>query len=139
MHYPAADRNAEVIAEVLKDVLPKTGGVLEIASGTGQHITRFAQRFEALWWQPSDPSPPARASIDAYRDEAKLNNLRPAIDLDVTADWPPVKATCIYCANMIHISPWAATEGLMRGASTLHRDGQGKMTYGPYNVDGKFT
>src|SRR5688572_24889801 len=117
----AAQRNREPIAEVLATVLPEAGRVLEIASGSGEHVEHFAQRFPKLTFTPSDPSADARASVDAMRDELRLANVEPARALDVIApDWPHAAGgpfDVVYCANMIHIAPEDATPGLVNGAA----------------------
>lgn len=134
-HAPAALRNREPIAEVLARELPSSGAVLEIASGTGEHAVFFAQSFPALRWQPTDPSPEALASIAAYRDEYAGDNLAAPLLLDAAApaDWPVTAADAILCINMVHISPWEATEGLFEGASRLLALSKGPLIlYGPY-------
>lgn len=137
---PAADRNREPILAVLRDVLPKAGVVLEIASGTGQHVAFFAAELPGLTFQPSDVDPVALASIVAYVDEAGLANLRPPLCLDVTdEDWGVARVDALICTNMIHISPWTATEGLFRGAGHLLPAGAPLVTYGPYRFHGAFT
>jgi len=134
---PHVARNAEPIAEVLEGVLPGRGLALEIASGTGEHILHFARAFPDLIWQPSDPDPGAIRSIDAWRREAGLPNLLPPILLDARAgDWPVAAAGAILCINMIHISPWAATCGLMRGAGRLLAPGAPLFLYGAYRQAG---
>ena len=117
---PHVARNAEPIAAVLRDVLPGHGLVLEVASGTGEHGVHFARAFPKLLWQPSDPEPAALRSIEAWRAEAGLFNLLPAVSLDArAAEWPVSNADAIVAINMVHISPWSATTGLMRGAGRL--------------------
>jgi SAM-dependent methyltransferase len=134
---PHVARNAAPIAEVLRGVLPGRGLVLEIASGSGEHALHFASEFPALLFQPSDPDPAALRSIDAWRADAGLFNLLPALALDVrAADWPVAAADAILCINMIHISPWPATEGLMRGAGRLLAPGAPLYLYGPYRQVG---
>jgi hypothetical protein len=114
--------------------------VLEIASGAGQHAVYFAERLPEQLWQPTDPDPEALASIEAWRSEAKLSNVRPPIRLDVTADdWGPITPDAIVCINMIHIAPWAACEGLMRGAGRLLALGAPLYLYGPFRFKGGFT
>ena len=126
-------RNREVIAEVLARELPKSGTVLEVASGSGEHALYFAERFPDLNWQPSDPDPEALASIEAYRAEAKLDNLLSPMKLDASSpDWPISEADAIFCANMIHISPWVAAEGLFKGAMRTLESGASLILYGPY-------
>jgi len=126
-------RNAEPIAEILASFLPVRGLVLEIASGTGEHAVHFARTFPRLLWQPSDPDPAALRSIDAWRGEAELFNLLPAVSLDTrAAEWPVAEADAILAINMVHISPWAATVGLMRGAGRLLAPGAPLYLYGAY-------
>ena len=134
---PAAARNAAPIVEVLRAVLPERGLVLEIASGSGEHAVHFAREFPGLLFQPSDPEPAALRSIDAWRVEAGLFNLLPAMAIDVrAASWPVEAADAILCINMIHISPWAATSGLMRGGARLLASGAPLYLYGPYRQAG---
>jgi SAM-dependent methyltransferase len=134
---PHVARNAEPIAEVLKDVLPARGLVLEVASGTGEHVLHFARAFPKLLWQPSDPEPAALRSIEAWRAQSGLFNLLPPVSLDArAAEWPVAEADAILCINMIHISPWAATEGLMRGAGRLLGPGAPLYLYGAYRQAG---
>lgn len=134
---PHVARNAGPIADVLRDVLPARGLVLEVASGTGEHVLHFAREFPKLLWQPSDPEPAALRSIEAWRAEAGLFNLLPAVSLDArAADWPVVEADAVLAINMIHISPWAATLGLMRGAGRLLRHGAPLYLYGAYRQAG---
>lgn len=136
-HAPAAERNREPIAAVLREELPAAGIVLEVASGTGEHSAFFAGLFPALRWQPSDPDPDALASIGAWRDEAGLDNLLAPIRLDAAAEaWPVAAADAILCVNMVHISPWEATVGLMRGAGRLLEAGAPLILYGPYRRSG---
>lgn len=129
---PAAARNVEPIGDVLADWLPSTGTVLEIASGTGEHALAFARRFPNLAWQPSDPDPQALASIEAWRMDGPSNFL-PARKLDVCeADWAVGEADAILCINMVHISPWEASLGLLDGAAKLLRAGGSLILYGPW-------
>lgn len=132
-HAPATQRNREPILAVLREVLPVQGLVLEVASGSGEHAVHFAAAFPNLSFQPSDPDPAALASIDAWAGDSALPNLRPAIRLDATASrWPITEADAILCINMIHISPWAAAEGLIRQAAQLLPVGAPLYLYGPY-------
>lgn len=136
-HAPATERNREAIAAVLRGVLPERGLVLEVASGTGEHSAFFAGLFPALLWQPSDPDPDAVASIRAWREEAKAANLLGPLNLDAAAEtWPVASADAILCFNMVHISPWTATAGLMRGAGRLLGVGAPLILYGPYRRAG---
>ncbi|MFA7603288.1 MAG: DUF938 domain-containing protein [Novosphingobium sp.] len=130
---PATLRNRAPILDVLRTVLPERGLVLEIASGSGEHAIHFARGTPVLRWQPSDPSPDARASIAAWAEAERLANVLPPLDLDAAADvWPIARADAVVCINMIHISPWEATEGLMRGTGRLLAPGQPLYLYGPY-------
>ncbi|WP_176590219.1 DUF938 domain-containing protein [Sphingobium sp. EM0848] len=135
-HAPATERNRDAIVAVLREELPQSGLMLEVASGSGEHAIHFAAAFPDLDWQPSDPDPVALASIAAWREEAGLSNLRPPVRLDAAAPWPAERADAILCINMVHISPWAATLGLLRGAGAcLSPDGL-LYLYGPYVREG---
>jgi SAM-dependent methyltransferase len=130
---PHVARNAAPIIEVLRGVLPPTGLVLEIASGSGEHALHFARAFPELRFQPSDPDDTALASIHAWRAAEAVTNLLPPIQLDAAADkWPIDDADALICINMVHISPWAATEGLVRHAGLLLTAGAPLFLYGPY-------
>uniref|UniRef100_UPI0035C96DAC DUF938 domain-containing protein n=1 Tax=uncultured Sphingomonas sp. TaxID=158754 RepID=UPI0035C96DAC len=130
-HAPATVRNRMAIADVLRDVLPRSGTVLEIASGSGEHAAYFAGEFPALDWQPSDPDAAARGSIAAWCDG--IENVRPPLDLDAAAPcWPVDRADAILCVNMVHISPWDATLGLMAGAARVLAAGAPLILYGPF-------
>ena len=134
---PATSRNRDAIADVLRRILPPSGEVLEIASGTGEHILYFAGLFPDLSWQPSDPDESALVSIEAWRSEAKLANLQPPLELDaVASDWPVDGVGAIICINMIHIAPWEAAIGLMKGAGKLLPPGGLLYLYGPYREEG---
>ena len=134
---PAAQRNRAPIADVLAQELWHCGRVLEIASGTGEHVVHFAARFADLEWHPSDPDPQARASIAEYCASAQLDNIAPPVALDAaSAQWPLDAADGIVCINMVHISPWEATEGLFAGAARLLPPQDGPLIlYGPYLED----
>lgn len=134
---PHVARNAAPIADVLRAVLPARGLVLEVASGSGEHALHFAREFPKLLWQPSDPEPAALRSIEAWRVEAGLFNLLPAVPLDArAADWPVPLADAVIAINMIHISPWAATRGLLRGAGKLLETGAPLYLYGAFRQEG---
>ena len=137
---PHVARNARPIAEILRGVLPARGLALEIASGSGEHVLHFAAAFPDLQWQPSDPEPAAIRSIEAWRVESGLPNLLPAIALDArAAKWPVAAADAILCINMVHISPWAATAGLICGARRLLAAGAPLYLYGAYRRAGVAT
>ncbi len=136
-HAPATQRNVDAILALLHDVLPDAGTVLEIASGSGEHVVAFARAFPSLTFQPSDPDPQAMTSIAAHRAEAGLGNLAAPIALDVRdAAWPIAQADAILAINMVHISPWEATLGLLDGASRLLPKGAPLYLYGAYWQDG---
>jgi SAM-dependent methyltransferase len=131
-HAPATERNRDVIAEKLAALLPAEGLVLEVASGTGEHVVHFAKLFPALTWQPSDPDPIAIASINAWRADSNVPNVHPAILLDASAEWPVIRSDAVICINMAHISPWAATVGLLRNAARILPHGAPLFIYGPF-------
>ena len=136
---PAADRNKQAILEVLLKVLPERGNALEIASGTGQHVAWFASGLPGWTWQPSDAQPDGFASMNVWVTEQGVRNVRSPVVVDVMArNWLPTPQLfdLIYCANMLHIAPWATCAGLMRG-SAQHLAPSGRLvTYGPYLEDG---
>lgn len=138
MASPAAARNAEPILAVLKAHLPAQGRVLELAAGSGQHAVAFASALSGLQWTPSDPSEQARASITAWAEAANLPNLAAPLALDAADSntWPDAAEApfeAVVCINMIHISPWEATKGLMaRAAKVLASPGGLLALYGPY-------
>jgi SAM-dependent methyltransferase len=135
-----AERNCRPILDVLRQVLPATGLILEIASGGGQHAAFFAPQFPNLVWQPSDHNPDARASIVAWAAAAGCPNLRAPVDLDAAgAAWPLAHADAVVCINMIHISPWPATLGLFAGAARVLPPGGVLYLYGPFRRDGAHT
>lgn len=132
-HAPATLRNRDAILAVLRDELPASGTVLEIASGSGEHVVYFAAALPDLDWQPSDPDPAGLASITAHVAFAGLGNVAPSLALDASApDWPVTRADAILCINMIHISPWAATRGLFAGAAQRLAAGAPLIAYGPF-------
>ena len=134
---PAALRNREPIASVLREWLPPQGLVLEIASGTGEHCIYFAEAFPQLEWQPTDAHPDALASIHAWLRAAAPSNVRPPLELDAAAaDWPATSADAILCINMLHISPWQSALGLLEGAAKLLPEQSPLILYGPWIVDG---
>lgn len=129
-------RNREAIAEVLAEELPAAGLVLEVASGTGEHAVHFARHFPQLDWQPSDPDPAALESIAAWREHEGLPNLLLPLEIDASAgDWPMSRADAVLCINMVHISPIAASEGVVRHAARLLPAGGPLIFYGPYIED----
>jgi SAM-dependent methyltransferase len=131
---PATARNRQPILEVLAPRLTPGSRVLEIASGAGEHAVFLAGALPQVRWQPSDPDPEARASITAWRRGADLANMAAPLSIDAAdlASWPAEPVDAVVCINMIHISPWAATEGLMAGAGRLLTPGGKLILYGPY-------
>jgi len=137
---PSAERNRQPIAEVLARVLPKSGRVLEIGSGTGQHVAHFAKALPGLDFQPSEMDEARHASIAAWVRHEGLGNVRPPLAFDVTSlPWPVPEADAIICINVIHISPWGATLALMKGAGAILSPGGVLVTYGPYKRHGQHT
>ena len=130
-HAPATLRNREAIAAVLVEELTVKGLVLEIASGSGEHVAHFARELPGHSWQPSDPDAGGRASIAAWCEG--LANVLPPLDLDAaSADWPIERADGVLCINMVHISPWEATLGLVAGAARILPRGTPLILYGPF-------
>ena len=137
---PAAERNKQPILEVLVARLPPSGTVLEVASGTGQHVAHFARALPRLRWQPSDSDADLRAAAAARIAAAGLDNVLTPLALDACAEtWPVTSADAVVCINMIHIAPWDATIGLMRGAARVLRPGSPLFLYGPFRRDGRHT
>jgi hypothetical protein len=143
LHSPAAERNRGPILAELQRCLPASGVLLEVASGSGQHAAFCAAALPGWTWWPSDPEPRSRVSIAAWCDG--LANVRPPLALDVLAEpWPDVPGMpegldAVYCANMLHISPWSTCAALMRGASQRLRIGGLLLLYGPFLVEGEPT
>jgi SAM-dependent methyltransferase len=134
---PSVARNREPILEALRAVLPPQGVVLEIASGSGEHAAFFAENLPNLVFYPSDPDASARRSIESWRLSLGLANLRAALALDAREDdWPVDAVDAILCINMIHISPWSATEGLFKGAARILARNAPLYLYGPYKRQG---
>lgn len=136
---PASERNALPIIRVLEGVLPHNGMILELASGSGFHTAAFASHFRGVTWQPSDPDLAAIGSIRAYIAETPSAQILEPLRLDVhDVPWPVRQADAVLCINMIHISPWSATQALFIGASRILRAGAMLFTYGPYVINGDF-
>jgi hypothetical protein len=141
---PATERNRQPILDILRQVLPPTGTVLEISSGTGEHATFFAPQLAPLFWLPSDPNPDARASITAWQQHEPCNRIYPPIDLDasnpnwsIDPNYLPI--TAIVNINMIHIAPRSAYLGLIAGVSRLLSPGGIFYLYGPFKREGVHT
>jgi hypothetical protein len=134
---PATVRNRDFILDVLRDVLPMTGVILEIASGSGEHVVHFARNLPSLVFQPSDPEPDALLSVAAWMKAAEVTNVRAPIVLDASrSPWPIASADGIICINMVHISPWDASVGLIRGTAAILSLGSPLYLYGPYKRKG---
>ena len=137
---PSAERNKAPVADVLKRVLPDHGLVLEVSSGTGQHVVHFAREMPNLDWQPTERDEETLASIAGWVAAEGLSNVRQPLRLDVCDQpWPVGSAAAVVCLNMIHIAPWAAAEALIRGAEAILVLGGVLFLYGPYRRDGKHT
>ena len=137
---PSAARNRDPILAVLRRVLPRAGTVLEIASGTGEHAVHFAAALPHLTWQPTDQDEQALSSIAAHRMASGLPNLLPPLRLDATApNWPVEQADAVVAINMVHISPWRATQGLIAGAGRVLPPGGVLYLYGAYKENGAHT
>jgi SAM-dependent methyltransferase len=137
LYAPATLRNRDPILSVLRDVLPSTGTVLEVASGSGEHIVHFARHLPGLIFQPSDPDAEALRSIRAWVLDAGVTNVLPPLLIDASAaSWPITSADAVLCINMVHIAPWSATEGLIGGAARLLPPDGPLYLYGPYRQQG---
>jgi SAM-dependent methyltransferase len=137
----AAERNKGPILDVLTRVLPRRGVVLEIASGTGQHVIHFAKALSELTWQPSDPDAELRESIAVRVRAEQLANVNPPIDLDVSRLPLPLQTAvdAVVCINMIHVAPWSATLTLFEGAKALLPTQHVLFLYGPFRRFGQHT
>jgi Protein of unknown function (DUF938) len=140
---PATDRNREPILAILRQVLPSTGTILEISSGTGEHAVFMAPQLAPRYWLPSDPNPDARSSIAAWQQSTPCDNMYPPIDLDASSDEWLIESkepiTAIVNINMIHIAPKAAYLGLFAGAKRILPVGGILYLYGPFKQDGVHT
>ena len=143
LHSPSAARNLAPITAVILEALPKEGRVLEIASGSGEHVVALAAALPRVAWQPSDPDPEARRSIAAWIADSAPVNVAPPLAIDVTvSDWEAAITgpfDGIVCINLLHISPWAACRGLMRGAGKLLAPDGRLYLYGAYRRGGRHT
>jgi hypothetical protein len=137
---PSVARNRDPILSVLRRVLPHAGTVLEIASGTGEHAAYFAAALPHLTWQPTDQDGQSLNSIAAHRTATDLPNLLKPLRLDAASpDWPVTRADAVVAINMVHISPWRATQGLMAGAGRILPRGGVLYLYGAYKENGAHT
>ncbi len=138
-HAPQADRNKGPIVELLKRVLPDTGMALEVGSGTGQHVIHFARQFPGLVWQPSDYDQVAIASIESYRHEARLSNVREPLLLEVRKKmWGNGQVDVVLAINLVHVTSWSVCEGLFDGARRHLRSSGVLFMYGPFKQNGGF-
>jgi hypothetical protein len=137
--WPSAERNKQPIVEILARVLPERGLLLEIASGSGQHAVHFATALPGWTIQPSDCEPENLATLRRRVLVTEIPRLLPPLELDVTREPPSVAPDAMFCANMVHIAPWAATVGLFSVASRCLRASGPLVTYGPYSVHGRHT
>jgi Protein of unknown function (DUF938) len=129
----ATSRNRDFILDIFREVLPMTGAILEVASGSGEHVIHFAKNLPALVFQPSDADPDALLSITAWVKAKGVTNVRAPIALDASQSlWPIASADGIICINMVHISPWEATLGLIKGAAAILPPASPFYLYGPY-------
>ncbi len=137
---PSAERNKVPITELLMRVLPKQGNVLEISSGTGQHVLHFAQAMPHIRWQPTEQDADCLKSIASWLAPAPLPNVNAPMHLDVHDKvWPVGEVVAVVCLNMIHIAPPSATEALLRGAGKVIYSGGILFLYGPYRRQGRHT
>jgi len=134
------ERNRDPILAELRRVLPEAGLVLEIASGTGQHVIHFANALPYLTWQPSDADATFRRSVEAWIAKEAPANVRMPVELDVLRlPWTVPQADAVLCINMIHVSPWAATQALLDGTKSILPTGGVLFLYGPYRRFGRHT
>ena len=137
--WAAPERNKQPLLEVLQRVLPERGTLLELASGSGQHVAYFARHLPQLNFVPSDVDPDNLASIRAYAAEAGDNVLEPRL-IDVrSSDWAVGIVEAVFCANMIHIAPWGCCVGLLEGVGRNLAEGGVFVLYGPFSFGGKHT
>ena len=137
---PSAERNRRAIGEALSRVLPQSGLVLEVGSGTGQHAVHFGRLMPDLTWQPSEQDADCLRSISAWASMESLPNMRPPLYLDIADErWPIEAADAVVSINLIHIAPWSATHALLRGASSILPAAGLLCLYGPYREGGKHT
>ena len=139
-HAPATSRNRAPILKVLREHLPQLGTILEIASGTGEHISYFARAMPHLNWQPTDIDTGAILSTAAYCKDASLANLALPKRLDVmSSNWPYTQLAGVLCINMIHIAPWSCSAGLISGAAQVLEGNGPLVLYGPFKRNGIHT
>ena len=139
LHYPATRRNRDPILAVLRRILPPSGLVLEIASGSGEHAAYFAARLPGIVWQPSDREPALLDSIAAHAAASGAANIRAPVPLDVRdGDWPAA-VVAVVAINMIHVAPWDDCLALLAGAARVLAAGAPLFLYGPFRRGGRHT
>jgi len=137
---PSAERNRDPILAVLAPRLPARGLVLEIGSGTGQHVVHFARALPALTWQPTERDAPMLRSIEAWCAHAALPNVRAPVVLDIESPaWPIDAADAVVCINVVHVSPWSTVPALLAGCARILAPGGPLFLYGPYARGGRHT
>lgn len=137
---PSAERNKGPISEVLRRVLPAQGDVLEVSSGTGQHVLHFAQAMPHIRWQPTERDADSLKSIASWLAETPMANVSAPYRLDVHDEtWPVRDVVAVVCINMIHIAAPSATEALLRGAANVIARGGILFLYGPFRRQGRHT
>ena len=135
----ACERNREPILAVLRRVLPPSGRVLEIGSGTGQHAVYFGAALPGITWQTSD-LPSNHPGIHAWLAETAPPNVMPPIELDVgSAGWPSDPWDAVFTANTCHIMGWDEVEAMFAGFGRVLRPGGRLCVYGPFNYGGRYT
>ncbi|MCG8543881.1 MAG: class I SAM-dependent methyltransferase [Alphaproteobacteria bacterium] len=140
LYFPATAKNRAPIRDALTEILPDSGLVLEVASGSGEHVAYFAPAFPSLEWQPTDRDPALFASIVAHCADGGAGNVRPPVRLDVTeTPWPITRADAVIAVNLIHIAPWRAAEHLIEGAGAILSSGGPLVLYGPFQRGGRHT
>ena len=140
VHYPATRRNRDPILAALRRVLPPSGLVLEITSGSGEHAAYFAARLPGIVWQPSDREPALLASIAAHAAASGAANIRPPVTLDVSdGEWPIAAAGAVVAINMIHVAPWDDCLALLAGAARVLAGEAPLFLYGPFRRGGRHT
>lgn len=135
---PACERNRQPILQELKPVLADVDYVLEVGSGTGQHAVYFAGNLPHLQWQPSDRAENL-PGIALWREDSALENLLPAVELDVAKPWPVTQTPAVFSANTLHIMGWPSVKAFFDGIGRHLLSGGSLVVYGPFNYEGRYT